>query len=597
MLNAGKGGLFFLVAAAASCFGRAYCGTELEQIVVTKSRYHLLRPFSLSAEDSKGLPFGSPVESLNLLPLDLASRSPKGGIQSDFSLRGSTFQGVLMLLNGERINDPQTAHYNCDIPLTSEDIERIEVLPGAGSSLFGPDAMGGAVNITLKKPEDKGAVLELKGGEHRTFSGLFSISEKTDRLGVRLSLENQESDGFSYDTDFKKFTTTLNSSFDIPDGGIDLNFGYQEKEYGAYDFYTPGLDYPSKEWIKTYLLNTGMNLDKDGLIIRPSFLWRRHYDKFALDKTQGKSSYLNHHRTDIYTPKIYLQKELGILGRAGSGVEYGEERINSTNLGRHMRRHESIFFDDSKELDESLSLGLSLRMDNFEGFDEIYSGSLNSRYKLSNRSFVHAGVSRSARVPSFTELYYNDPVTLGNASLSAEKSLNYQAGYDYKEGGLSFGFTLFYRREEDLIDWVKRSSYQAKWQVENIGEAGVFGMENYLRFRINPVISVDSNYSFINKRVDDQGYLYKYGPNYIKHLVNNAVIFKFPFGVQSIGVTYKKRPSRRGWLLLSSRLSYGFLKNSQIFLEATNILNVEYQEIEGIPQPGRWIEAGVRLEW
>jgi len=509
MLKIKRGGLFVIIVVILSYFHLGFCDVDLEHIVITKQGTHLLPSYSLGSGDLENFPSDSPLETLSYLPLDLQSRSPKSSIQTDFSLRGSTFQGVLMLIDGQRINDPQTAHHNCDIPLTEEDIKRIEVIPGVSSSVFGPDAIGGAINIILKKPQGKKRVLELKGGQYQTKSELFSISDKIDTLGVRFSEEYQESAGFHEDTDFKKFTTTLATSLDLPYGNFQINGGYLEKEFGAYDFYTPGLGYLSKEWTKTYLLDTGFNLDKEGFIIKPNFLWRRHYDKFMLDKTQVRSTYLNHHRTDIYTPNIYLQKEIGILGRVGSGIEYGEEKINSTNLGKHNRKHKSIFMDESKDLNAQFSLGLSLRRDAFEGFDSGYTSSVNFRYRGSQDNSLYLGVSRSIRTPSFTELYYNDPTTLGNASLSAEKALNYQTGYDYKKDNLSFGTAFFLREEKDFMDWIKRTPDQAKWQVENITEAEVSGIENYLKLKINPILTLDSNYTFINKRINDRGYIYK----------------------------------------------------------------------------------------
>ena len=249
---------------------------ELETIVVTKNKTHLLNLYSLEFSHPTDTYPSSPIESLVFSPLDLQSRSLKKGIQSDFSLRGSTFQGVLILLDANRINDPQTAHHNADIPLTKEDIQRIEVIPGASSCLFGPDAVGGAVNFIVKKPKSKNMVLELSAGSYESKSGIFSISDRIGELALRLSLEREESGGFRYDTDFKKFTSRLDSSFDFDCGEFNLGLGYQEKEFGAYDFYTPGLGYPSKEWTKTYLFNTGIFLDKEGLIIKPNFLWRRH---------------------------------------------------------------------------------------------------------------------------------------------------------------------------------------------------------------------------------------------------------------------------------------------------------------------------------
>jgi len=571
---------------------------ELDTIVVTKNKIHLLNPYSLEFDNSPNpYPKLSPIESLASLPLDLQSRSLKQGIQSDFSLRGSTFQGVLILLDSNRINDPQTAHHNADIPLTKEDIQAIEVIPGVGSSLFGPDAMGGAVNFIVKKPKTKNMVLELSAGSHQAKSGIFSISDRIGELALRLSLEREESDGFRYDTDFKKFTTRLDSSMDLPCGEFNLGLGYQEKEFGAYDFYTPGLGYPSKEWTKTYLLDTGIVLDKEGLIIKPNFLWRRHYDKFMLDETGVRSTYLNYHRTDIFTPNIYLQKEIEDLGRVGLGLEYGDEQINSTNLGKHNRIHKSIFMDESKDLTPRISFGLSGRWDDFAGFESIYTGSINFRYRLSKEDSLHFGISRNMRVPSFTELYYNDPTTIGNIGLAAEKALNYEIGYDYIKDGLSLGSTFFSRQEEDCVDWIKRTPPQTKWQVENITKDEVTGIESYLNLALNQNFSLISNYTYINKYIDDQGYLYKYGPNYIRHLFNTAFSFKLPFGTQEFGLTYKKRPHRDGWLLVETNLNYSLNKHSQAFCKITNLLNVEYQEIEGIPQPGRWIECGIRLDW
>ena len=588
---------------------------DLETILVTKSNIHLKNPFCLNSDSLKNLPFTSWTEALTFTPLDLQSRSLRAGIQTDFSLRGSTYQGVLLLIDGQRVNDPKLGHYNCDLALTREDIERIEVIPGVGSSLFGPDAVGGAINIIIKRPQEKKRILELSFGSHQTKFGTLSITEKIDKLGVRLSLQRQESDGFHYDTDFKKFTTTLISSLDIPNGKFNFDLGYLEKEFGAYDFYTPGWGYPSKEWIKAYHLSTGLNWENQGFVIKPNFLWRRHYDKFMLDKTRPALS-LNHHRSDVYTPNIYFQKQTEILGRVGLGLEYGQERVDSTVLGEHNRDHKSIFIDDSKDLTPALSLGLSLRADDYQGFNQAYAGSLNLRYKLLDANSLRFGISRSIRIPTFHELYYSDLTTVGNSALSCEESLNYEIGLDYNKQELSIGSTFFLRQEEDSIDWIKRTSAQARWKAENITKADVFGIESYLRFQISQNLALDANYTYIDKRIDDSGYLYKYGANYIKHIFNSLISVNLPFGTQTIGLTYKKKPSRDGWFLLNTRFSYnlnpvrnpkspemqdkisnGVNKTSQIFLRISNLLNVGYQEIEGIPQPGRWIEAGLRLEW
>ena len=319
-------------------------------------------------------------------------------------------------------------------------------------------------------------VLESSGGQYNSFAELFSVSKKVDDLGLRLSVEDSQSSGFREDTDYKNFTASFVSSFDLPTGAFDLDFGYQDKEFGAYDFYTPGQGYLSKEWTKTYLLNSGLNLEKDGLLIKPNFLWRRHYDKFALDKTQVRSKYLSHHRNDTFTPNIYIQKDTGVIGKVGLGLEYGQERIDSTTLGEHKRDHKSIFIDDAYEVNDKLIFGLSFRTDDFDGFNDMYTGSLSLKYEVYKSNFLHFNLSRSMRAPSFTELYYSDPTTVGSSSLSAESAINYEIGYELKKQKFILGSNIFLRQEDDAIDWVKTSSSQTKWQAQNISGTQSFGI-------------------------------------------------------------------------------------------------------------------------
>ena len=569
---------------------------DLETVVVTKQKQFILNAYATDNQEASAFDYQSGVEELIGLPVDLQSRSLKSGIQTDFSLRGSSFQQVLLLLNGQKINDPQTAHHNSDIPFTKEDIKKIEVIPGAGSSLYGPDAVGGAINFALKAPEDRKAAWEFGVGNNRNGYGLFSFSDKIKELGLRFSVEDAQSQGFRFDTDYKKFTTSLGAYLQLPDGVWENNFGYQEKAFGAYDFYTPGLGFPSFEWTRTYLLNSGLTLNGDGLLVKPNFLWRRHFDKFALDRTKVRSTSVNQHRTDMFTPSLYLQNEAGFLGKVGLGLEWGQERITSTNLGRHNREHKSIFLDDSVGITQRWDLGFSFRWDDFSDFNEVYTGSASAKFKLTDNTAFNFGVSRTMRVPSFTELFYSDITTVGNPDLAAEKAWNYQAGFEYKEQDFSSGLVLFLRRERNMIDWV-RSDPSQKWQARNFTHDNVFGVECSLARRINRLLSLDANYAYTDKSIDSQGFQYKYGPNYARHLVNTIFSLHLPFGRQEIGFQYKQRPGRRGWLLMNAGLNYDLNKNSKIFLNSTNILNVEYQDIAGIPQPGRYVEAGLRLEW
>ena len=280
----------------------------------------------------------------------------------------------------------------------------------------------------------------------------------------------------------------------------------------------------------------------------------------------------------------------------GLGLEWGQESIASTNLGKHIRQHQSVFLDDSLTLGERWDLGYSLRLDDFSDFDMAYTGSSSLKFKLNVNSALSLGISRSIRIPSFTELYYNDVTTLGNVNLNAEKAWNYQAGFEFSPERFTLDLVLFLRQEERMIDWV-RSIPSSKWQARNFTSDNVFGVEYSLHKKFNQLVSLDAYYTYTDKVMDKQGYLYKYGVNYAQHLVRTVFKLNFPFGQQEIGFNYKKPPDRRGWLLLDVGLSYNLNKNAKIFLSSTKILNVEYQDITGILQSGRYIQSGLRLEW
>jgi iron complex outermembrane receptor protein len=569
---------------------------ELARIVVIKHE-DFGHTFSQDAGSLTQRSSSSVVGLLDYLPLDIQSRSFPQDIQSDFSLRGTNISGVLMLVDGIRVNDPQTAHHNSDIPLTLEDIQAVQVLPGAASSLFGPDAIGGAINIVLKKPTQNRMVLETHGGSFHSAGGYLSVSRAGQEAAIRMTLARDVSSGFRFDTDTKRTTADALASIKLPAGTFDTFFGYNQKEFGAFDFYTPGLGYASREKTKTLLFETGCELDSGGLLVKPQLVWRRHYDTFILDETRLRSNSINRHRTDMYTPSVYLRRSLARFGTVGAGVEYGGEHIVSTNLGTHTRNHTSVFVDESWGEFFSLIPSWSFRFDNFDSFGGMATGSVALKKSVADCGTLSLGVVRTGRVPSFTELFYSDPTTAGDPALAPEEALAIQLGAGYRQAPWDLGATVFFRKEKNMIDWVKHTASQSRWIAENINRADIRGVEAYGRLAINTVMSLESNYAFVDKNVHEQGLLYKYGQNYARHLAHLVAAFHLPFGTQTCGLAYKKKPGRGGWLLLEVGLTHRLGRGAEIFCSFDNALDKEYEEIPGVDQAGRSIQAGLRFEW
>lgn len=171
--------IIILISATVSFSEEAH---QLERIVVTPSRIassisDSSRPVTIIDKNSVA---SSPYDAIqdilsNLGGIDVRRRGAEG-IQSDINIRGTTFEQNTVLIDGIKINDPQTGHFNMDIPITRLDFEKAEVITGPASSLYGPNSFGGVINIITKKPSDEVIAADIEGGSFDFFSGALSAT-------------------------------------------------------------------------------------------------------------------------------------------------------------------------------------------------------------------------------------------------------------------------------------------------------------------------------------------------------------------------------------------------------------------------------------
>lgn len=590
--------LFLSIFSFYSQAGFAYTETELEPIVVKHASYASREEALTSVleeDDIEKVAANTPEGLLNYLSVDVQTRGFYG-VKSDVSLNASTFQQVLILVNGVMVNDPQTAHHNLDLFFNKDDIERIEIIPAGRSSLYGPNGIGGAINFVLKKPQGTKGRMSVAGGNNDTFEGKLNLSYGPDFFKNRLSIDHAQSKGFRYDTDFRTSTFFHSSAVEKDKVSLSIDVGYNEKEFGAYDFYTPGRNYPSKEWVNAGFFDARGLLKGDRFTFEPRFNFRQHHDKFMLDITRP-DLYLNYHLTDMFLAGGRFEFPHEIF-KVSSGADYGEDRITSNNLGKHNRQHWDVYLDSDFKLSDVLNAQASLRVDDYSTFKEEVTGSVLIKRLYSDASNIYATFGRSIRIPTFTELYYSDPTTGSDPNLKPEQALSLESGWNKKffedlDGSLSF----FVRREHDTIDFVKNAPSDPKFIATNISEATTFGLNLFTRWRTTENLTLDLRYFFANKRVEDNDWIYKYGLNYTRHMLDLGIDLGLPFGHNRMDVVMKKKPDRRAWVLVNDRFTFKIVKNFDFFCEVYNLMNVEYQEIEGIPESGRQFKCGIQFNW
>lgn len=578
----------------------SYLG-DLGTIVITGTR--IPRPASLvlrnvsiiDTDEINSSPGRSPIEVLKYAPgVNVQERGPYG-VQADLGLRGATFHQVLVLLDGVRMNDPQTGHHNLDLPINLEDLERIEVLHGHGSSLYGADAFGGVVNFITRAPQRRKVSFEALAGENGTRGGTFSFTDCLGNFGTRFSLGGKMSDGYRFDTDFKHFSFSNNSTLDFSRGSIGFSFGYLEKEFGANGFYG---DWPSREWTNTILGNIRAQWKKwKNLIVESRLYYRQHDDKFIGDITDP-DSYANYHTTYLYGSEVQLRTHWEKIGEFVLGTEVAKEELQSTRLGDHADVRGAIYTECGTSLGKKFTLNPGIRIDHHSGWGWQFSPAVNIGYHRSRKVRLHTSWGKSFRTPDYTELYYWSPKNVGNPRLIVEEAWSYELGGDFGlNTWLHSRTTLIFRNGRNIIDWVRRDSL-SPWEAVKIGRVYTYGVESLLEIGLRSSTRFSLGYTFLKSESEQwENYISKYALSHPQHQVSLGFGFPLPWGIrQNLKGIYKQGGNKRGYFILDGRLCKT-LGQLEFHLGATNLLDVTYEEIPGVVMPGSSLDCGIKLQF
>ena len=275
--------------------------------------------------------YQSPVDYLRLDPsLSLQERGPTG-VQTDISIRGTTFEQTLILVDGLRVNDPETGHLNFDLALPSEAISRIDVLHGSGSTFYGSDAIGGAVNLITSAPTIASATLRAGGGSYGQTEQHLVAGWLYKGLAQRLTASRDSSDGFFYsgptgysdDRGYHSDALALDTFFQ----STEILLAGSDRPYGANLFYGP---YPSAERTKGWFAAAIQQLPR---ATSADFSFRRHTDEYILFVGQPQI-YENNHHDSLWQTDLRHRDLFGRHLTLDTGLEADGDAIQSTNLGR-----------------------------------------------------------------------------------------------------------------------------------------------------------------------------------------------------------------------------------------------------------------------
>ncbi|HEX4577689.1 MAG TPA: TonB-dependent receptor [Edaphobacter sp.] len=537
--------------------------------------------------------------------LNLQARAPNG-VQADLSLRGTTFEQSLILLNGLRINDPETGHLNLDIPIALDAVTRIDILHGSGSTFYGSDAIGGAVNLLTQPPTPGLTILaSTGGGSYSSIEQHLRASFTYGPFAEQLTGSRDTSNGFipdrNYSSNALASETWLTWKPGVQKYASDILLATSDRPYGANLFYGP---YPSWERTKGWFASIQQQL---GEKTAASFGYRRHSDLFVLFVDQP-SIYENNHITTSYEGALRRAETLSPNTTLSYGVEADGDTIHSNSLGEHARNQGAAYANLSLRALKRFSLSLGARdeilSDAGNGTGNVFSPSIAAAYTLTRTTRLRASAGHGFRLPTYVDLYYADPTTIGNPNLQPESSWSYEAGIEWTptNSRLTLNAAAFHLQEKKAIDYAKTIlatpalTFAEPWQAINIQSLNITGAEATVRLRLTTNQQLQFSYTAAHAAPPSPNILSEYAYNYA---AQNALfhwtgqLHQLTAHTQLNIVQKTQHTAYPLWDIALSR-NTGHLRP---YLRALNLSNTGYQEIPQVPLQGRTIMAGAEFNW
>jgi vitamin B12 transporter len=595
---------------------------NLNEVMVRENRLKL--PFSrqnrniwiIDNQQIRKLPNRSIAELLTYVTgVDVRQRGP-GGVQADISIDGGTFDQTLVLINGMKVSDPQTGHNMMNLPLSVDDIDHIEVLRGSAARIYGTNALTGAINIVTKTVAKTGVAANVFAGS--SFKKDDASGDTYANYGLRatgtlalkgsshlLSVGQEAGNGYRHNTAFDNQKLFYQGKINVGKADqLDLTGGYIHNNFGANGYYSSPGDVESEETVNTALAAVAYKTQLTSFwTLLPRISYRNNVDDYLYIKTTP-DRFHNHHVTQVITAELNNNFATSI-GEFGLGLEGRKEKINSTNLGKRNRENLGIYGEYKFDRVENLLVNLGTYVNYNSDYKWQAFPGIDAGYTFLGNWKLFMNVGTGQRLPTYTDLYYKGPTNIGNEYLKPEKSRYAEGGLKYNSNRFVLNASVFKRRINDFIDWVKAQATDP-WQPQNFSQLNTMGYTlsaDYNTGTLGNSAAVNSlrfglGYTHLNPKVKTtlaSAVLSRYAIESLKNQITGTASADF-LNVMSLTVTarYCERITYKDYTVMDARLAYK-LKQSSIYADVSNIFDVTYIQAGAVPMPGVWATVGYKF--
>jgi len=523
-------------------------------------------------------------------------RRGTAGSQADLYIRGGGFDQTLLLIDGIKMDDAQTGHHTMNAALPIEVIERIEIIKGPAARVFGQNAFTGAINIVTKSTLANTASVNLEAGSFGQLNGSVTVGKEFENSSIIAHVGILTSDGYRHNSDYENKNYLLKGVFNKKEQPIEVIATFFDKKFGANGFYASATATEQYEETQSSLLGASTTFRTEKFKITPRVYWKRGQDEYVYIR-DNPSVYRNLHITNkvgVETNASYTSD----IGITGFGVDISRVFISSNNLGKRNRTMVNLFLEHRfKALNDKLDITPGVAVTYFSDFKFHAFPGLDIGFKLSDNLKAYGNLGVTYRIPTYTDLYYNDRSTIGNSNLKPEEAFAQEIGLKFNSGRFTSSVAIFNRDADNLIDFI-RPDVTSKYEATNIAKVNTKGFElnTDYRFKLNEFNQTLSfGYNYLNDDILDQNKdLSRYSLNTLKHQFITRFESKLFKNVRQ-NIIYKHAERTIGTSYNVWDASVIVAVNKFNFtVTANNIFNAEYIESGFVPMPPSSLLFGLR---
>lgn len=538
------------------------------------------------------------TEALNTISgISTTSQGGKGTLSSVF-VQGMANKYTLLLVDGIRYNDPSNSSGADFSNLLVGDIERIEVIKGAQSGVWGADAAAGVINIITKSAQ-KGthgsAGVEVGSYGHKSFN--TSFSHKTDTFDAILSVQRVVEDGFSaqapwrkdidnYEDDaYQNTTINLKSGYWINDSNR-IEAGYHDiNALSSYDGYlapnsTQHSDLKQRSGYLTYKYFIANHIIETTLskstferkeLEASNFYDVKNYEA-EVPSIEMKDTWKYYDNATLVFGGTYEKRDLDI-----EYVAQPKEELNENS--------KALYMNNTNKFGHVI-LTEALRYDKYSDFDDKTTGKVGVKYLFSNDFNIYTNYGTAYKIPNIWELMYS------NGDLKPENIQSFNVGLQY--AGLTIN--LFRNEIEDMISWDS-----ATWNNKNIDGISVLkGIEISYEQQLFQTLLAGANYTYVDAKDEDGDRLVNRPRYQTTFYATYMPIKQIAWNINGTHIGSRKDSSTNetgNYFVANTKLTYHISKGMDVYVKVNNLFDRYYQTVYGYASAERSYYAGFQARF